>query len=75
MALARCKACGPPQGLKSNYAHVHAVASGVNFRVFCGAPTCVHPAFIWFTAKEEQEYLSGERRFRVSNHAQDVLVA
>jgi hypothetical protein len=74
MALARCKDCGPPQGLKNTYTHVHAVASGVNFAVLCGMPTCVHPAYLWFTDAEEQEYLCGQRSFRVSNHGLRVQV-
>ena len=75
MPLARCGTCGPPKDLKNKYTYVHAVASSVNFRVLCGTSTCVRPAFLWFTDGEEQEYLRGQRSFRVSNHALQVMVA
>ncbi len=75
MGLARCRTCGPPHGLKNEYSNVHTVASSVNFRVLCGTPTCVHPAYIWLTDAEEHEYRCGQRTFKVSNHALDVQVA
>jgi hypothetical protein len=74
MAVARCKTCGTPQGLKKTYNYVHVVASSVKTEVLCGTPMCVHPAFIWFTDAEENEYRCGQRSFRVSNHTLRVEV-
>jgi hypothetical protein len=74
MALARCESCGRPKGLKQDYAHFHRLASSVTWHVLCGTPTCVRRGSVWLTEKEEQQYLCGQRSFRVSNHAIEVLV-
>ena len=74
MALARCEKCGHPQGLKLNYNHLHAPAPSVSSRILCGVTTCNRPAYIWLTDEEEQQYLHGQRNFRLSNHAVQVQV-
>ena len=71
MALARCKKCGSPQGLKHNYPHIHSCASG---GILCGAATCAAPAWIWLTEEEERQYNFGQRNFQISNHARHVDV-
>ncbi len=72
MALARCQACGSPQGLKQNYPHFHLLAHSVSFDVLCGSPNCARRAFIWLTDEEERLYLRGQRSFPVSNRAVEV---
>jgi hypothetical protein len=74
MALARCETCGHPQGLKQDYTHFHAPASSVGRYLLCGSPTCARPASLWLTDEEEQQYLGGQRIFRVSNRTLDVQV-
>ena len=70
MASARCETCGRPLGLKRPYNHLHAQAPLVNSNILCGEPNCARPApCIWLTEEEEQQYLSGQRSFRISNHA------
>jgi len=76
MALARCKECGSPQGLKHKYPYVH---SGMITGILCGAPTCGAPtcaasASVWLTDEEEQQYSNGQRDFKISNHAKHVTV-
>jgi hypothetical protein len=69
MALARCKQCGSPQGLKRNYPHPHGcVASDI----VCGAPLCIADACIWLTDEEERQFVNGQRSFQVSNHARYI---
>ena len=65
MALARCEQCGPPQGKRVRYAHSHKLAS-TKSRIFCGTGNCTDLAIVcWLTDDEQQEYISGERRFAV----------
>jgi hypothetical protein len=68
MALARCETCGCPEGTKQNYAHVHVPLSFPPRHVICAKPACVRPAYIWLTDEEEQQYLRGERNFRIPGH-------
>jgi hypothetical protein len=74
VALARCESCGRPKGLKQDYAHFHSLASAVAKNILCGAPSCARPGSVWLTEEEEQQYLSGQRSFRISNYALDVRV-
>jgi len=74
MALARCKNCGRPQGLKQDYAHFHTPAQAASTNILCGSPSCARPGCIWLTDEEEQQYLCGQRSFRVSNRALSVQV-
>jgi hypothetical protein len=74
MALARCESCGCPRGLKQDYVYFHAAASPLSRNVLCGSPTCARPASLWLTDEEEQQYLGGQRIFRVSNRNPDVQV-
>ena len=71
MALARCETCGPPERLAHSYPHVHTPVAPSS--IPCGAPTCVRPAFVWLTDEEQQQYLSGQRIFRL-NRAVSVQV-
>jgi hypothetical protein len=65
MALARCEKCGPPQGTKLRYSHSHKLVA-TKSRIFCGTGNCTDLAIVcWLTDLEEQEYISGERRFTV----------
>lgn len=74
MALARCKTCGSPQGLKHDYPHFHALVRSVNRTILCGAPTCAHPGYLWLTDEEQRQYLCGQRSFQISNRSQEVQV-
>jgi hypothetical protein len=75
MALARCLTCGSPEGLKSTYPHFHTLPSSpVNIKVLCGSRDCARHGFIWLTKQEEQQYLHGQRDFRIPNRALDVHV-
>ena len=69
MALARCKECGSPQGLKRNYPHAHHCGA---IDILCGSPACTADACIWLTDEEERQYVNGQRHFQVSNHARYV---
>jgi hypothetical protein len=71
MALARCKECGSPQGLKHKYPYIH---SGMIIGILCGAPACAASASVWLTDEEEQQYSHGQRDFKISNHAKHVTV-
>ncbi len=71
MALARCRECGSPQGLKHEYPHIHSSARG---QILCGASTCAAPAFVWLTDEEERHYLRGQRSFQISNHGKHVTI-
>jgi hypothetical protein len=71
MALARCKECGSPQGLKHKYPYIH---SGMANRILCGTRTCTASASVWLTDEEEQQYSHGRRDFKVSNHTKDITV-
>ena len=65
MALARCEKCGRPQGKKVCYAYFHRLAS-TKSRIICGTGNCTDLAIVcWLTDEEEQQHLSGERRFAV----------
>jgi hypothetical protein len=68
MASARCETCGPPQGLKYSYTHLHTPVPSVSGSILCGAPICNRRAYIWLTDEEEQHYLRGQRRFSVRGH-------
>jgi hypothetical protein len=68
MASARCETCGPPRGLKQNYTHLHTPVPSMSSSILCGAPTCNRPASVWLTDEEEQQYLRGERNFRIPGH-------
>jgi hypothetical protein len=72
MATARCETCGPPQGLKYNYPHMHTLVPPSS--IFCGATACTRHACAWLTDAEEEEYLRGERKFRLLGYAIDVLL-
>jgi hypothetical protein len=74
MALARCKTCGSPQGLKHNYPHFHTLPSFTDIKVLCGSRNCARHGFIWLTKEEEQQYIHGQREFRIPNHVLDVHV-
>jgi hypothetical protein len=69
MALSRCGICGGPQGLKQDYPHCHTQVSSAGPDVVCGSPKCTRRAFIWLTDDEQQQYLRGDRHFRVPNRA------
>jgi hypothetical protein len=71
MALARCKECGSPPGLKHKYPYIH---SGMINGILCGASTCVASASVWLTDEEERQYSHGQRDFKISNHAEHVTV-
>jgi hypothetical protein len=71
MAAARCETCGPPEGLKLDYTHLH---TPVGSSILCGAPTCNRPAYVWLTDEEEQQYLRGVRNFRIPGHPQVQVV-
>jgi hypothetical protein len=72
MGLARCEACGRPQGLRYRNNHLHTQAFSAHRKIVCGLQTCLGRGFIWLTDEEEQQYLSGQRRFLVSNRAVQV---
>jgi hypothetical protein len=64
VAIARCKKCGPPVGLKISYEHRHVLKDGHRF--MCGAAACAQPAYyVWLRDAEQAEYLKGERLFGV----------
>ena len=59
MAVARCEACGQPQGMKQDYPHPHATTEATtgNQRILCGATSCSRVAVVWLTDAEEEEYV------------------
>jgi hypothetical protein len=68
MALIRCESCGKPTGMRQNYPHAHPATTSTS-RLFCGAPSCSRIAtYAWLTNTEQEQYLRGERRFRVQRY-------
>jgi hypothetical protein len=62
MAVGRCQKCGPRKALVKDYAHRHDVAK-TERPAFCGRNSCMNPAVIWLSDKEQERYHSGERIF------------
>lgn len=74
MAVARCEKCGCPEGLKLSYVRSHKFVSDATSRIYCGATHCVQLALVcWLTDEEEQQYLGGERLFKMASYG-TVLV-
>jgi hypothetical protein len=74
MAVARCKKCGAPKGVKKSYPHVHSAISS-NDRIMCGSPSCTRAGSLWLTEEEERQYILGQRTFRLSNGLTGVIVS
>jgi hypothetical protein len=77
MAIARCEACGQPNGTKQRYPHAHTATNQTRSedrRIPCRAPNCSGWALVWLSDAEEAEYRRGLRSFRVMQH-QEVQVA
>jgi hypothetical protein len=75
MALARCEQCGCPRGTRYNYTRAHKPLFLPSRVVICASRKCTRLAsVIWLTDEEQQQYLRGERIFRLASHAGKVLV-
>jgi hypothetical protein len=73
MAIARCEACGNPQGMKRSYLHPHTATTDArtgNPRILCAAMKCSRVALVWLTDAEQEEYRHGRRSFTVLRHYQ-----
>jgi hypothetical protein len=68
MAVGRCEKCGLPTQTKHNYTHAHKLLSSpVGHNLLCGNSGCARPiSIIWLSDKEKQQYLGGQRFFKVT---------
>ena len=68
MVVGRCERCGPPTETNHSYIHAGRLLSSSNGQnLLCGKSVCAQPvSIIWLSDEEKQEYLCGQRFFKVT---------
>lgn len=76
MAIVRCEKCGLDFSRTKHSYHGEPVTpvGYPNTAAICGHAGCVNPGLVWLQEDEYEEYLQGERYFRVKTFTVKIKV-